>query len=96
MVILKGKLLASLFYEPSTRTRLSFEAAMQKLGGSVLSVENARDSSSAVKGETIADTAVYRQSPPPSPTSFFIGKPPDVKTCVDFISDLKNTIWTFI
>ena len=54
--VLRGRILATLFYEPSTRTRLSFEAAMQKLGGSVLSVENARDSSSAVKGETIADT----------------------------------------
>ena len=54
--VLRGRLLATLFYEPSTRTRLSFEAAMQKLGGSVLSVENARDSSSAVKGESIADT----------------------------------------
>lgn len=54
--VLSGRILATLFYEPSTRTRLSFEAAMQKLGGSVLSVENARDSSSAVKGETIADT----------------------------------------
>ena len=53
---LQGRILATLFYEPSTRTRLSFEAAMQKLGGSVLSVENARDSSSAVKGESIADT----------------------------------------
>ena len=53
---LQSRILATLFYEPSTRTRLSFEAAMQKLGGSVLSVENARDSSSAVKGETIADT----------------------------------------
>lgn len=53
---LRGRILATLFYEPSTRTRLSFEAAMQKLGGSVLSVENARDSSSAVKGESIADT----------------------------------------
>ena len=54
--MLRGRLLATLFYEPSTRTRLSFEAAMQKLGGGVLSVENARDSSSAVKGESIADT----------------------------------------
>lgn len=54
--VLRGRILATLFYEPSTRTRLSFEAAMQKLGGSVLSVENARDSSSAVKGESIADT----------------------------------------
>jgi aspartate carbamoyltransferase catalytic subunit len=53
---LRGRLLATLFYEPSTRTRLSFEAAMQKLGGGILTVENAVESSSAAKGETIADT----------------------------------------
>ena len=53
---MRGRILATLFYEPSTRTRLSFESAMQKLGGGVLTVENARDSSSAAKGETIADT----------------------------------------
>ena len=52
----KGKKLATLFFEPSTRTRLSFEAAMLELGGSVLTVAGA-DSSSAVKGESIADTA---------------------------------------
>lgn len=53
---LSGRILATLFYEPSTRTRLSFEAAMLKLGGSVLTVENAQESSSAAKGESIADT----------------------------------------
>jgi aspartate carbamoyltransferase catalytic subunit len=53
---LRGRILATLFYEPSTRTRFSFEAAMQKLGGGVLTAENARDSSSATKGETISDT----------------------------------------
>ncbi len=53
---LHGKILATLFYEPSTRTRLSFESAMLKLGGSVLSTENAKEFSSAVKGETIEDT----------------------------------------
>jgi aspartate carbamoyltransferase catalytic subunit len=53
---LKGKILASLFYEPSTRTRLSFESAMMRLGGNVLSMENASESSSATKGETIEDT----------------------------------------
>lgn len=53
---LRGKILASLFYEPSTRTRLSFESAMLRLGGNVLSMENASESSSATKGETIEDT----------------------------------------
>ncbi len=52
---LRGKKLATLFYEPSTRTRLSFEAAMLELGGSVLGFSSA-DSSSAAKGESVADT----------------------------------------
>ena len=51
----EGKKLATLFYEPSTRTRLSFEAAMMNLGGNVLGFSSA-DSSSATKGETVADT----------------------------------------
>lgn len=51
----KGKKLATLFYEPSTRTRLSFEAAMYNLGGNVLGFSSA-DSSSATKGESVADT----------------------------------------
>ena len=50
-----GKTLATLFYEPSTRTRLSFEAAMLNLGGRVLGFASA-DSSSAAKGESISDT----------------------------------------
>ena len=54
--ICRGKKLATLFFEPSTRTRLSFEAAMYELGGNVLSVSSA-GSSSAAKGESIADTA---------------------------------------
>ncbi len=53
---LRGRILATLFYEPSTRTRFSFESAMQKLGGGVLTAENMRESSSATKGETISDT----------------------------------------
>lgn len=51
-----GKKLATLFFEPSTRTRLSFEAAMYELGGNVLSVTGA-NTSSAAKGESVADTA---------------------------------------
>ena len=52
----RGKKLATLFFEPSTRTRLSFEAAMLELGGSVLGFSEAQ-SSSASKGESVADTA---------------------------------------
>ena len=52
----KGKKLATLFFEPSTRTRLSFEAAMLELGGSVIGFSSA-STSSASKGESIADTA---------------------------------------
>ena len=50
-----GKIMATLFYEPSTRTRLSFESAMLRLGGKVLGFSSA-DSSSASKGESVADT----------------------------------------
>ncbi len=50
-----GRIMATLFYEPSTRTRLSFEAAMWRLGGAVISAPDMK-SSSAVKGETLADT----------------------------------------
>ncbi len=51
----KGKILATLFFEPSTRTRLSFESAMQSLGGSVIGFSSAENSSTK-KGETLADT----------------------------------------
>ena len=54
--MLTHKVMATLFYEPSTRTRLSFESAMRKLGGEVISTENAREFSSAAKGETLEDT----------------------------------------
>lgn len=53
--VCKGKKLATLFFEPSTRTRLSFEAAMIELGGNVLGFSSA-DSSSATKGESVHDT----------------------------------------
>jgi len=55
-VRLQGRQLATLFYEPSTRTRFSFEAAMHRLGGQVLSAQNARQASSAAKGESLEDT----------------------------------------
>jgi aspartate carbamoyltransferase catalytic subunit len=50
------KIMATLFYEPSTRTRFSFEAAMHRLGGRVLSTENAREFSSGAAGESLEDT----------------------------------------
>jgi len=53
---LSGKIMASLFYEPSTRTRFSFESAMLRLGGSVITTENAKEFSSAIKGETLEDS----------------------------------------
>lgn len=53
---LNNKVVASLFFEPSTRTRFSFETAVYKLGGNVITVENGYIASSAVKGETIEDT----------------------------------------
>ncbi|QQG38674.1 MAG: aspartate carbamoyltransferase [Candidatus Woesearchaeota archaeon] len=53
---LKGKILASLFYEPSTRTRFSFEVAIQKLGGKVITTESASHFSSVTKGESLQDT----------------------------------------
>ena len=53
--ICEGKILATCFYEPSTRTRLSFESAMLRLGGQVLGFSEA-SSSSAAKGESVSDT----------------------------------------
>jgi aspartate carbamoyltransferase catalytic subunit len=53
---LDGKIMASLFYESSTRTRFSFESSMLRLGGSVITTENAKEFSSAAKGETLADS----------------------------------------
>ena len=53
---LNSKVVATLFYEPSTRTRLSFEAAILRLGGKNISTENAKEMSSAIKGESIEDT----------------------------------------
>jgi aspartate carbamoyltransferase catalytic subunit len=53
---LNGQVMAALFYEPSTRTRFSFEAAMLRLGGQTIGTDNAREFSSAAKGETLEDT----------------------------------------
>ena len=54
---LEGKIIACVFFEPSTRTRLSFETASLRLGAKVITAENAKDNSSAQKGETLEDTA---------------------------------------
>lgn len=54
--VLSGRILISLFYEPSTRTRLSFESAMCRLGGTCIGTDNAGEFSSVVKGETLEDT----------------------------------------
>ena len=54
--MLSQRLMATLFYEPSTRTRLSFESAMKRLGGEVITTESAQEFSSAAKGETLEDT----------------------------------------
>jgi len=54
---MRGKVMATLFYEPSTRTKLSFEAAMQRLGGSVIGFAGP-ENTSAVKGETLKDTTI--------------------------------------
>ncbi|MCL2354703.1 MAG: aspartate carbamoyltransferase [Oscillospiraceae bacterium] len=51
-----GKIIATLFYEPSTRTRLSFETAVQRVGGKIVSTENAKEASSVMKGESLEDT----------------------------------------
>jgi aspartate carbamoyltransferase catalytic subunit len=53
---LQGRIMAALFYEPSTRTRLSFESAILRLGGRAIGTDNAREFSSAAKGETLEDT----------------------------------------
>ena len=53
---MSGRIMATLFYEPSTRTRLSFESAMIKLGGRVITTENASEFSSVAKGENLEDT----------------------------------------
>ena len=55
---LEGYIMSTLFYEPSTRTRLSFESAMARLGGTVLSTESAGQFSSAAKGETLEGVQV--------------------------------------
>lgn len=54
--VLEHKIMASLFYEPSTRTRFSFESAMSRLGGKIITTENAKEFSSAAKGESLYDS----------------------------------------
>ena len=54
--VLEGAILGNMFFEPSTRTRLSFEAAIMRLGARNISTENAKEASSATKGESLEDT----------------------------------------
>lgn len=58
---LEGRIMSTLFYEPSTRTRLSFESAMARLGGTILSTESAGEYSSAAKGETLEGTHTIQE-----------------------------------
>ncbi len=58
---LDGKIIATMFYEPSTRTRLSFETAVLKLGGKIITTENASSNSSGRKGESLEDTVKILQ-----------------------------------
>ena len=58
---LEGKIVAVMFYEPSTRTRMSFQTAVLKLGGQVIVTENASSNSSGKKGETLEDTVKILQ-----------------------------------
>lgn len=79
-----GRILATLFYEPSTRTRLSFESAMLRLGGKTLGFAGAQ-LSSASKGETVADTARvvsnYADVPAPSAGAPFHSIPQHLSFC---------------
>jgi hypothetical protein len=61
---LQGAIMSTLFYEPSTRTRLSFESAMARLGGTILTTESAAEFSSAAKGETLEGAHVAGSCPP--------------------------------
>jgi aspartate carbamoyltransferase catalytic subunit len=60
---LQGAIMSTLFYEPSTRTRLSFESAMARLGGTILTTESAAEFSSAAKGETLEGAAFVLLQP---------------------------------
>jgi len=71
--MLEGRIMATLFYEPSTRTRLSFESAMARLGGTVLSTESAGEYSSAAKGETL-EGAPRRAAPPGGSVACLTGR----------------------
>ena len=66
---LDGVVMSTLFYEPSTRTRLSFESAMARLGGTVLSTESAGKYSSAAKGETLEGVHHVVLAPQPMATA---------------------------
>ncbi len=85
--LLKGKMLGSLFYEPSTRTSCSFQAAMQRLGGTVLSITDVK-SSSVAKGETLRDTIRTMESY----TDLIVIRHPDVGSSQEAASAAKNPV----
>ena len=84
-----GKKIATLFYEPSTRTRLSFESAMLSLGGSVLGFSSAA-SSSAAKGESVADTVKSANS------SFLILRFDLIDFTANYFSNLSNNAFSVL
>ena len=83
---LEGKILASLFFEPSTRTRFSFESAMYRLGGKVISLENGA-SSSTKKGETLDDTGRVMQHY----ADIIVMRHPQPNSVTEFSKYMENT-----
>jgi aspartate carbamoyltransferase catalytic subunit len=97
----QNRIMATLFYTPSTRTRLSFEAAMHRLGGRVLSTEHAREFSSEIEGENVEDTIhiigsysdrslTYRSSMPEMVTAGSTRRRP-CSTCTPSIASVRST-----
>ena len=96
---LQGQVMAALFYEPSTRTRLSFEAAMLRLGGRVMGTDNAKEFSSVAKGETLEDTIrivsgyaddAFARNLPEGQEFVFLPKPFSLKQLIETVKGVMN------